>query len=93
MESFSCDLFRALPAFTIHTVVSQAQKAFANTKNARVKAWGPTLTGLALVPMLPYLYDHPIEVATEHVFDWAREAYIAQRNKGTAPIEKERPKS
>ncbi|KAF8351178.1 mitochondrial 18 KDa protein-domain-containing protein [Amanita rubescens] len=83
----------ALPAFTIHTVVSQAQKAFANTKNARVKAWGPTLTGLALVPMLPYLYDHPIEVATEHVFDSARKAYIAQRNKGTAPIEKERPKS
>ena len=77
--SFSCDLFRALPAFTIHTAVSQAQKAFANAKNTRVKMWGPTLTGLALVPILPYLYDHPIEVATERVFDWARRAYIARR--------------
>ena len=93
MVSFSCDLFRALPAFTIHTTVSQAQKAFANTKNKRVKMWGPTLTGLALVPLLPYLFDHPIEVATERVFDWARRAYISRRKPKTTATEEEQPKS
>ncbi|KIL68253.1 hypothetical protein M378DRAFT_8925 [Amanita muscaria Koide BX008] len=71
----------ALPAFTIHTAVSQAQKAFANVKNVRLKTWGPTITGLALVPILPYLFDHPVESVTDRVFDWARKAY-AQRQKG-----------
>lgn len=71
----------ALPAFTIHTAVSQAKKAFANVKNVRLKTWGPTITGLALVPILPYLFDHPVESVTDRVFDWARKAY-AQRQKG-----------
>ncbi|KAJ9111382.1 hypothetical protein QFC19_001150 [Naganishia cerealis] len=37
----------ALPAFTIHTAVKQATKAFRNASSPRVKAWGPTVTGLA----------------------------------------------
>jgi len=63
----------ALPAFTIHTVVAQAKKAFVNAKNPRVKAWGPTMTGLAVVPALPYLFDHPVEQATDKAIDWIRE--------------------
>ncbi|KAF9055057.1 hypothetical protein BDZ89DRAFT_1097806 [Hymenopellis radicata] len=66
----------ALPAFTIHTAVKQAKKAFVNTKNVRVKTWGPTMTGLAIVPALPYLFDHPVEVATERAFDWIREQLV-----------------
>lgn len=31
------------------------------------------MTGLAVVPALPYLFDHPVEQATEHIFDWVRE--------------------
>ncbi len=67
---------RALPAFTIHTAVKQADKAFMNAKNVRVKTWGPTMTGLAIVPALPYLFDHPVEVATERAFDWIREQLV-----------------
>lgn len=63
---------RALPAFTIHTVVAQASKAFKYTKNPRVRAWGPTFTGLAVVPGLPFLFDHPIERITDRSFNWIR---------------------
>ncbi|OSC98719.1 hypothetical protein PYCCODRAFT_1447299 [Trametes coccinea BRFM310] len=60
----------ALPAFTIHTAVKQAKKAFVNVQNPRVKSWGPTVTGLAIIPILPYLYDKPVEHATDIVFEW-----------------------
>lgn len=63
----------ALPAFTIHTAVKQAKKAFVNSTNVRVRTWGPTVTGLAIVPVLPYLFDHPVEHVTEKVFDWIRD--------------------
>ena len=61
---------RALPAFTIHTAVRQAKKAFAGSKNPRMKTWGPTATGLAIVPILPFLFDRPVEHATEYAFEW-----------------------
>ncbi|KAF8607642.1 hypothetical protein BDV93DRAFT_519667 [Ceratobasidium sp. AG-I] len=68
----------ALPAFTIHTVVRQSAKAFVGVKNIRVKAWGPTVTGLAVVPFLPYLFDHPVEHATDRVFDWIKEQVVRE---------------
>ncbi|KII95887.1 hypothetical protein PLICRDRAFT_98519 [Plicaturopsis crispa FD-325 SS-3] len=71
----------ALPAFTIHTAVRQAKKAFANVSNPRVKAWGPTLTGLSIVPGLPYLFDHPVEVATDTVFEWIEKQIARQEDK------------
>ncbi|KAH7931286.1 hypothetical protein BV22DRAFT_1053165 [Leucogyrophana mollusca] len=66
----------ALPAFTIHTAVKQAKKAFTNVQNPRVKTWGPTLTGLAIVPVLPYLFDHPVETITDKAFEWIEERII-----------------
>ncbi|KAF8974658.1 mitochondrial 18 KDa protein-domain-containing protein [Flammula alnicola] len=69
----------ALPALTIHTAVAQSRKAFRHVTNPKIKTWGPTVTGLAIVPILPYLYDHPVERATDHVFDWIREKLI-ERN-------------
>lgn len=53
----------------VHSVVKHSAKAFVNQKNLRVKTWGPTITGLAVVPLLPYLFDHPIEYATDVVFE------------------------
>jgi len=66
----------ALPAFTIHTAVAQARKAFVSVKNPRVKTWGPTVTGLAIVPVLPYLFDHPVEKATDVAFEWIERKII-----------------
>lgn len=60
----------ALPAFTIHQTVAIASKrVFRNTLNPRIKAWGPTLSGLAVVPFLPYLFDKPVEHAVDYVFE------------------------
>lgn len=67
---------RALPAFTIHTAVKQAKKLFVNATNPRVKTWGPTATGLAIVPVLPYLFDKPVEHATDTVFEWIEHKII-----------------
>ncbi|KAI0723023.1 mitochondrial 18 KDa protein-domain-containing protein [Earliella scabrosa] len=60
----------ALPAFTIHTAVRQAKKAFANAQNPRVRTWAPTATGLAIIPILPYLFDKPVEHVTDIAFEW-----------------------
>ncbi|RPD61840.1 hypothetical protein L227DRAFT_573721 [Lentinus tigrinus ALCF2SS1-6] len=66
----------ALPAFTIHTAVKQAKKALANAQNPRVRIWGPTATGLAIVPALPYIFDKPVEHATDIIFEWIEKQLI-----------------
>jgi fission process protein 1 len=55
----------ALPAFTIHSTV----KVFKGVTHCmqRFQRWGPTVAGLAIIPALPYLFDHPVEKAV----DWA----------------------
>lgn len=73
--------YRALPAFTIHTAVAQAKKAFSKTPNLRVRAWGPTITGLAIVPILPFLFDHPVERVTDQAFDWIKKKLVDQKSK------------
>jgi len=40
--------------------------------------WGPTGLGLAVVPALPYLFDHPVEHAAAKTFDWLREQLVMQ---------------
>lgn len=75
--------FRALPAFTIHTAVKHAKKAFANVQNPRVRMWAPTATGLAIVPVLPYLFDVPVEHVTDVAFEWV-ENQLA-RSSGSSP--------
>ena len=75
-------LNRALPAFTIHTAVAQSRKGFRYATNPKIKAWGPTVTGLAIVPILPFLFDHPVEHATDRAFDWIR-AKLVERNDST----------
>ncbi|KAF4619739.1 hypothetical protein D9613_005380 [Agrocybe pediades] len=79
----------ALPAFTIHTAVAQSRKAFNKATNVKVKTWGPTVTGLAIVPILPYLFDHPVEHVTDRAFDWIKEKLI-ERNQanGKSPGER-----
>jgi fission process protein 1 len=70
---------RALPALTIHTAVAQSKRYFVKAASPRVKTWGPTITGLAIVPILPYLFDHPVEKATDYTFDWIRRKLIERR--------------
>jgi fission process protein 1 len=59
----------ALPAFTVHSVVKYSVIGFKNVKNVKVKAWGPTLLGLSVVPFLPYIFDEPVEHIVDRVFE------------------------
>ena len=70
---------RALPAFTIHTAVKQAKKAFKNVQNPKLKTWGPTATGLGIIPILPYLFDKPVEHATDTAFEWIEHKLIERQ--------------
>ncbi|KZP24610.1 hypothetical protein FIBSPDRAFT_821908 [Athelia psychrophila] len=79
----------ALPALTIHTAVAQAKRAFAGVQNPRIKTWGPTVTGLAIVPVLPFLFDHPVEKVTDTVFDWIAAKLIERDNAIAAEGKKE----
>jgi fission process protein 1 len=76
---------RALPAFTIHTAVNQAKKAFTNVQNKRLKTWGPTVSGLAIVPFLPYIFDHPVETATDKAFEWIEKRLIESQDAREKP--------
>ncbi|WRT64967.1 uncharacterized protein IL334_001908 [Kwoniella shivajii] len=67
----------ALPAFTIHTAVRQAGKQFAKSSNPTLRRWGPTSVGIGIVPFLPYLFDHPVETATDFVFDKVEETFFS----------------
>ncbi|GJJ69482.1 mitochondrial fission process protein 1 [Entomortierella parvispora] len=58
-----------MPAITIHTVVHQSGRLFKNMANITLRRWGPTAIGLAVVPLLPYMFDHPIETAVDRVFE------------------------
>ncbi|KAI0637896.1 mitochondrial 18 KDa protein-domain-containing protein [Trametes polyzona] len=77
----------ALPAFTIHTAVKQAKKAFVNVQNPRIKTWGPTATGLAIVPVLPYLFDKPVEHVTDVAFEWIEKQIASSQSSGQSKSE------
>ena len=59
----------ALPAFTIHSTVKVFKKVF--NKIGRFQKWGPTVAGLVVVPVLPFIWDHPVEYIVDGIFDWA----------------------
>jgi mitochondrial fission process protein 1 len=50
-----------------------------------IVVWGPTFTGLAVVPLLPYLFDHPVETATELAFKWIEEKVRESREAASLP--------
>ncbi|CAO2652790.1 Nn.00g022010.m01.CDS01 [Neocucurbitaria sp. VM-36] len=57
-----------LPAFTIHSIVRYSGRALKDARNKTIRTWGPIGLGLAAVPFLPYMFDEPVEHATEYIF-------------------------
>jgi fission process protein 1 len=57
------------PMLTIHSIVKYSAYGFKNVKNVKVRAWGPTLLGLGVVPFLPFIFDEPIEHIVDKVFE------------------------
>lgn len=58
-----------LPALTIHTQVNVSKKLFSTYKGGKYLRWGPTMTGLAWIPLLPFMFDHPTHIVLNKVFD------------------------
>ncbi|KAJ2907311.1 hypothetical protein MKZ38_003167 [Zalerion maritima] len=75
-----------LPAFTIHSIVKYSGRAMKDMKSKRIRTWGPIGLGLAIVPFLPSLYDHPVENAVEWVFHKGFEAYGGKSYVGDTPM-------
>ncbi|KAG1445187.1 hypothetical protein G6F56_010001 [Rhizopus delemar] len=65
----------AFPMLTIHSVVKYSAVGFKNVKNVKVKAWGPTMLGLGVIPFLPFLFDEPIEHIVDKVFKPIEDKY------------------
>ncbi|CAI6337123.1 unnamed protein product [Periconia digitata] len=57
-----------LPALTIHSVVKYSGRALKDAKNKQIRTWAPIGLGMACVPFLPFVFDEPIEHATEWLF-------------------------
>ncbi|ODQ80731.1 hypothetical protein BABINDRAFT_60775 [Babjeviella inositovora NRRL Y-12698] len=70
-----------LPAFTIHSSVRYSSILFKNSASKLLKTYGPVGVGLAVVPLLPYLFDEPVEHIVEYVFDKGEELYTGKTHK------------
>ncbi|CAG8171538.1 unnamed protein product [Penicillium salamii] len=64
-----------LPAFTIHSVVRYSGKMVKGVKTSFIRTWTPIGLGLAVVPFLPYIFDHPVDEAVEWAFRTGLRAY------------------
>lgn len=74
-----------LPALTIHSIVRYSGRAMKDLRSKTVRTWAPIGLGLAIVPFLPALYDHPVENAVEWVFHKGFEMYGGKSYVGDAP--------
>ncbi|ORY05815.1 mitochondrial 18 KDa protein-domain-containing protein [Clohesyomyces aquaticus] len=64
-----------LPAFTIHSIVRYSGRAMKDMKNKTLRTYGPIGLGLAAVPFLPFIFDEPVEKATEWIFHQGFKAF------------------
>ena len=74
-----------LPMLTIHSIVRYAGRAMKDVKNPKLRMWGPVGLGLSVVPVLPYLFDRPVEEAVEYVFHEGFKAFGGMEAVGDAP--------
>ncbi|CUM54653.1 uncharacterized protein AC631_04651 [Debaryomyces fabryi] len=64
-----------LPAFTIHSAVRYSSLMFKNSSIKPLKTYGPVAIGLGIVPLLPYVFDEPCEIAIDWIFDKGEDLY------------------
>ncbi|KAH8551514.1 mitochondrial 18 KDa protein-domain-containing protein [Umbelopsis sp. PMI_123] len=75
-----------LPMATIHTAVKYSAKhVFNNMKNTKIKTWGPTATGLAILPLLPYMYDEVVEHIVDRAFEPLEKKILSEKEAKSVP--------
>jgi mitochondrial fission process protein 1 len=83
----------ALPAFTIHSVVHFSKHKLFPSLLPQYLKWGPTFMGLGVIPFLPYMFDHPVEVGCDRAFDFIHKRWRAGTIEDTQKEQKENPTS
>ncbi|POY75237.1 hypothetical protein BMF94_1607 [Rhodotorula taiwanensis] len=60
-----------LPSLTIHSIVKYTALWIKKQgiQNIRIRQWLPSALGLGTIPFLPFLFDEPVEQATDYTFD------------------------
>eukprot|EP00943_MAST-04B_sp_MAST-4B-sp1_P008724 g8724.t1 len=58
-----------VPSLIIHTAVHKCQAAVKNSTNVTLRRYGPTALGLAIIPLLPFTIDEPIEHFVDYTFN------------------------
>eukprot|EP01088_Endostelium_zonatum_P006013 TRINITY_DN1811_c0_g1_i1.p1 TRINITY_DN1811_c0_g1~~TRINITY_DN1811_c0_g1_i1.p1 ORF type:complete len:268 (+),score=63.62 TRINITY_DN1811_c0_g1_i1:157-960(+) len=56
-----------LPMFTIHQTVHLTGNLL--KRYGKTNRWIPTIAGLGVIPLLPFLFDHPVEFALDYGYD------------------------
>ncbi|KAG2183341.1 hypothetical protein INT43_006346 [Umbelopsis isabellina] len=75
-----------LPMATIHTVVKySAKNVFNQMKNTKIKTWGPTVTGLAVLPLLPFMYDELVEHIVDRAFEPLEKKLLTEKEIKSVP--------
>ncbi|KAG7662650.1 uncharacterized protein J8A68_003858 [[Candida] subhashii] len=69
-----------LPALTIHSAVRYSSYLFKNTGVKVLRTYGPVAIGLGIVPLLPYVFDKPIEKLVDWSFEKGEEYYLYRKN-------------
>lgn len=64
---------------TVRKVVRYSGRALKDNKNVLIRTWGPVGLGLAVVPALPYIFDHPVETSIEWVFEKSYETLTGKK--------------
>ena len=57
-----------VPSLIIHSAVHKSQQLVKTSANVTLKRYGPTALGLAIIPILPFTIDEPIEHFVEYTF-------------------------
>lgn len=68
-----------LPAFTIHSAVRYSSILFKNSSISALKTYGPVGIGLGIVPLLPYVFDEPVEHVIDWVFEKGEDYYLSSK--------------
>ncbi|PRP79012.1 hypothetical protein PROFUN_13254 [Planoprotostelium fungivorum] len=75
----------ALPALTIHSVVKYSGKLFSRSAHPNLRVWGPTVAGLATVPALPFMFDHPVERVVDEIWEFVEEKAMGRDHDDKTP--------
>lgn len=75
----------ALPAFTLRHIVKYTNSAMKSVKSKALRAGGPLVFCLSVMPFFPSVFDKPVEEAVEWVFYKGFQAFGGQDAVGDAP--------